>query len=202
MKRWRRPPLQHPLPPALAQAVESLCTALTAGSTRSYNMVVHNFLVYLGATYPEVTGLEQLRRDPHILGWMAYLRAQNPPLATTTCIGRFFALRTIFHELARTRHLAELAYLLLREDIPRSPHTLPRPLTAEQDQLLEQEFIRRNDLGGNVFLLLRYTGMRIGECADLSYDCLHSTGPKPMGDSRPPRQTQDRTHGPRRCLRP
>jgi hypothetical protein len=83
-------------------------------------MVVHNFLVYLGATYPEVTGLEQLRRDPHILGWMAYLRAQNPPLATTTCIGRFFALRTIFHELARTGHLAELAYLLLREDIPRS----------------------------------------------------------------------------------
>jgi integrase len=177
VKRWRRPPLPHPLAPAFAHAVESLCTALTAGSTRSYNMVVHNFLVYLGATYPEVAGLEQLRRDPHILGWMAYLRAQNPPLATTTCIGRFFALRTIFHELARTGHLAELAYLLLREDIPRSPHTLPRPLTAEQDQLLEQEFRRRNDLGGNVFLLLRYTGMRIGECADLSYDCLRSTGP-------------------------
>ena len=177
MKRWRRPPLQHPLAPVFAHAVESLCTALTAGSTRSYNMVVHNFLVYLGATYPEVTDLQQLRRDPHILGWMAYLRAQNPPLATTTCIGRFFALRTLFHELARTSHLAELAYLLLREDIPRSPHTLPRPLTAEQDQLLEQEFMRRNDLGANVFLLLRYTGMRIGECADLSYDCLRSTRP-------------------------
>ncbi|MGB7846402.1 MAG: tyrosine-type recombinase/integrase [Candidatus Acidiferrum sp.] len=177
MKRWRRPPLQHPLAPAFAQAVESLCTALTAGSTRSYNMVVHNFLAYLGATYPEVSGLEQLRRDPHILGWMAYLRAQNPPLATTTCIGRFFALRTIFHELARTSHLAELADLLLREDIPRSPHTLPRPLTAEQDQLLQQEFMLRNDLGGNVFLLLRYTGMRIGECSDLSDDCLHSPGP-------------------------
>ena len=37
--------------------------------------------------------------------------------------------------------------------------------------------MRRNDLGGNVFLLLRYTGMRIGECIDLSYDCLRSTGP-------------------------
>jgi integrase len=67
--------------------------------------------------------------------------------------------------------------LLLREDIPRSPHTLPRPLTPEQDQLLMQEFMRRNDLGGNVFLLLRATGMRIGECADLSYDCLRSTSP-------------------------
>src|SRR2546429_8290783 len=50
-------------------------------------------------------------------------------------------------------------------------------LTAEQDQLLQQEFLRRNDLGGNVFLLMRHTGMRIGECADLSVDCLRSTGP-------------------------
>ena len=29
-------------------------------------------------------------------------------------------------------------------------------------------------LVANVFLLLRHTGMRIGECVDLSYDCLHS----------------------------
>ena len=117
--------------------------------------MVRSFLVYLGAKHPKVTRLEQLHRDPHILGWMAHLRAQTPPLATATCIGRLFALRTIFNELARTSHLAELAHLLLREDIPRSPHTLPRPLTAEQDQLLQQEFMRRNDLGGNVFLLLR-----------------------------------------------
>lgn len=175
--RWRRPPLRHPLAPVFAHAVESLCTALAPSSRRNYSIVVRIFLVYLGKEYPAVTRLDQLRRDPHIVGWMAHLRAQNPPLATATCIGRLFALRTIFHELARTSHLAELSYLLLREDIPRSPHTLPRPLTAEQDRLLQQEFIRRNDLGGNAFLLLRSTGMRIGECADLSYDCLRSVGP-------------------------
>lgn len=177
MMRWRRPPLQHPLSPVFARAVASLCTALTAGSKRQYDIVVRSFLVYLGREYPAVTRLEQLHRDPHILGWMAHLRAKNPPLATTTCIGQLFALRTIFHELARTSQLVKLAYLLLREDIPRSPHSLPRPLTPEQDQLLQQEFLRRNDLGGNVFLLLRNTGMRIGECVDLSDDCLRSTGP-------------------------
>ena len=177
MKRWRRPPLQHPLAPAFARAVESLCTALTPSSTRNYNMVVRHFLVYLGAEYPHVIRLKQLHRDPHILGWMACLRAQTPPLATATCIGRLFALRTILNELAWANKLPDLAQLLRREDIPRTPHTLPRPLTAEQDQLLEQEFLRRNDLGGNVFLLLRRTGMRIGECADLSFDCLRSTGP-------------------------
>lgn len=175
--RWHRPPLQHPLAPVFAHAVESLCTALAPSSKRNYGIVVRSFLVYLGTQHPEITRLDQLRRDPHILGWMTHLRAQTPPLATVTCIGRLFALRTIFHELTRTSRLGELAHLLLREDIPRSPHTLPRPLTSEQDQLLQQEFMRRNDLGGNVFLLLRSTGMRIGECVDLSYDCLRSTGP-------------------------
>jgi integrase len=67
--------------------------------------------------------------------------------------------------------------LIRPQDIPRLPKRLPRSLTAQQDQLLDQEFLRRNDLGGNAFLLIRHTGMRIGECADLSYDCLRSTGP-------------------------
>jgi integrase len=105
------------------------------------------------------------------------MRAQTPPLATTTCIGRLIALRSICSEMAWTKKCPELAHLICSEDIPRTPHTLPRPLTAEQDQLLRQEFLRRNDVGGNVFLLLRHTGMRIGECADLSFDCLRSIGP-------------------------
>jgi integrase len=67
--------------------------------------------------------------------------------------------------------------MIRREDIPRTPQSLPRPLTAEQDQLLQQELMRRNDLAANVFLLLRHTGMRIGECVDLSYDCLHTISP-------------------------
>ena len=180
MKRWRRPPLQHPLAPACARAVESLSTALSPFTTRNYNIAVRSFLVYLGATYAEVTRLEQLRRDPHILGWLASLRAKTPPLATATCIGRLIALRAIFNELAWSNQIAELAHLIRREDIPRTPQSLPRPLTAEQDQLLQQELLRRNDLGGNLFLVLRYTGMRIGEGVDLSYGCLRSIGPNQL----------------------
>jgi integrase len=173
-KRWRRPPLDHPLAPAFAHAVESLSTALSPATERIYNIAVRSILVYLGTEHPKVTGLEQLRRDPHILGWMARMRAQTPPLATPTCIGRLIALRAVLNELAWAHKLAELAHLIRREDIPRTPQTLPRPLTAEQDQILQQELMRRNDLAGNVFLLMRHTGMRIGECVDLSYNCLHS----------------------------
>ena len=82
------------------------------------------------------------------------------------------------------------------------PHTLPRPLTAEQDQLLQQEFLRRNDLGGNVFLLLRsHRHAHRRMCRPvLRLPALH--WPEPMGHPCSPRQTQNRTHGPRRCLRP
>jgi integrase len=128
------------------------------------------------ASHSDVNSLGQLRREPHILGWMRQLHAHVPPLATASYINQLITLRCIFNELAWTAHLPDLAHLIRRMDIPRLPQRLPRPLTAEQDQLLQREFLRRNDLGGNAFLLIRHTGMRIGECADLSFDCLRSTG--------------------------
>ena len=124
-----------------------------------------------------MNSLEQLRREPHLLGWMSHLHSQTPPLATSSYINRLIALRPLLTELAWTEQLPPLARLIRREDIPRLPQRLARPLTAEQDQLLQQEFVNRNDRESNAFLLIRYTGMRIGECADLSFDCLHSTGP-------------------------
>src|SRR5467141_83599 len=177
MNRARRPPLQHPLAPAFDRAVDSFSVSLSPDTTRHYRGSVRNFLSDLDAKHPDVIRLDQLRREPHILGWMSRLRSQKPVLATASYINRLIALRPVLNELAWTEQLPELAHLIRREDIPRLPHRLPRPLTAEQDQLLQQELIRRNDLGGNAFLLIRHTGMRIGECADLGCDCLRSTGP-------------------------
>jgi site-specific recombinase XerD len=177
MNRTWRPPLSHPLAPLLDRAVDSLCTALGSESQRHYRGTVRNFLSYLGTNYPEVNSLEQLQREPHLLGWMSRLRSQTPPLATSSFINRLIALRPLFIELAWTKQLPQLTRLIRREDIPHRPHRLARPLTVQQDQLLQQEFVKRNDLGGNAFLLIRHTGMRIGECADLSFDCLRSTGP-------------------------
>jgi integrase len=177
MNRARRPPLQHPLADCFDRAVASLGAALNPDTVRHYRGTVRSFLTYLGATYPDVSSLTQLRRDPHILGWMARRRSQAPPLTTNSYINVLIALRWTFHELAWINELPELAHLIRREDIPRLPYRLPRPLSPEQDQLLQREFLRRNDLGANAFLLIRHTGMRIGECADLTSDCLRSTGP-------------------------
>jgi len=173
----RRPPLHHPLASVFEHAVESISTALSPDTTRHYRGTVRNFLSYLAVHHPEIKHLDQLRRDPHILGWMSRLHAQKPPLATGSYINLLVALRAIVNDLAWTNKSTELARLIRRQDIPRAPQKLPRPLSPEQDQLLQQQFLRRNDLGANAFLLIRHTGMRIGECADLSWECLRSTGP-------------------------
>jgi hypothetical protein len=94
--------------------------------------------------------LNQLRRDPHILGWFAHLRSHTPPLAQAVYVCRLLFLRSVLEELARTVQLPDLACLIRREDLPRIPQRLPRPLTAEQDRLLQEELLRRNDLPANV----------------------------------------------------
>lgn len=178
MSRARHVPLLHVLAPVFDRAVNSLGAALSPETTRHYRGTVRNFLSYLATHHPQVNCLDQLRREPHILDWMSRLHSQVPPLTTESYINQLIALRSICNELAWSEQLPELAHLIRREDIPRAPLRLPRPLTAQQDELLQQEFLRRNDLGSNAFLLMRHTGMRIGECADLSFDCLRSTGPE------------------------
>ena len=93
MNPSRQAPLQHPLRGLFARAVEDITGALSPGTARQYRGIVRNFLFYLGDKYPEVHSLEQLRRDPHILGWLAHLRSHQPPLAVSTVLIRFLVLR-------------------------------------------------------------------------------------------------------------
>ena len=173
MKLSRHVPVDHPLALQFQRAVESLTAAQVWDSARQYRGTARDFLIYLGEDHPAVTSLNQLRRDPHILGWFTHLRA----LAPAPYISRLMHLRCILEELAWTAQLPDLAHLIRREDSPRPPQRLPRALTTLQDQLIQQELLRRNDLSASVFLLLRHTGMRIGECVDLSWDCLRNVAP-------------------------
>jgi len=172
----RLPLLQHPLAALFQGAAQSLTTSLNQEAIRFYYCTVRNFLNFLSLHYPQVQSLHQLRRDPHILAWFTSLRSRRPPLATVTYTIHLFHLRRMLEELAWTEDLPALNRLVLRQDTPRREHYLPRPLTLDQDGLIQQELLRRDDRYSNAFLLLRHTGMRIGECADLSWNCLRCIG--------------------------
>ena len=158
------------------RAAESLTTSLTVHSAHYYQCTGRHFLNFLDAQHPRVRSLGQIRRDPHILEWFTLLRSRQPALAKLTYSHYVIRLRRIFEELAWTQAIPLLTRLIRADDIPRPDGCLPRPLTAEQDHLIQDELLRRDDWIGNALLLLRHTGMRIGECLDLPLDCLRCIG--------------------------
>src|SRR5437667_2736072 len=128
MNRVRRPPLQHPLALLFDRAVDSLCVALSDETIRHYRGTVRNFLSYLGADHPGVQRLDQLRREPHILGWMSRLHSQVPPLGTTSYIIRLITLRPFLNELPGPEQLPELSHLFPPNAIPLPRQRVHQPL--------------------------------------------------------------------------
>lgn len=63
----------HPLEEALQARVRLLATTLRPSTVRLYAYTVRLFLQYLRAAFPEVRRPADLRRDPHILGWLEHL---------------------------------------------------------------------------------------------------------------------------------
>ena len=161
--------------PSLEQILEThiqtLALTLRPATVSFYRYVAHGFLRYLHAAFPQVHQLSQLRRDPHLLGWFRWLCAQQPPLCNQTRTDYLVRLRRLLDDLAANGHPLQ-PDLIRREDFPPRPHYLPKPLPPLDDQLLQQELRRTDDLPANALLLTRATGIRIGECIDLSLDCL------------------------------
>ena len=121
-----------------------------------------------------------MRRDPHLFGWFRRLCEQDPPLSNVTRHGYLLNLRRLLMDLAYAGHPLQPG-LILTEDLPRLPEYLPRALSPEDDQRLQQELSRTDDLLSNALLLTRATGIRIGECIHLALDCLRSLGPNQWG---------------------
>ncbi len=156
---------------------------MSSSTKGRYRTTTEYFLRFLGKHHPRIRTLEHLRRDPHILGWLKWLSSQIPPLVKSTRSLHVISLRRLTEELAWLHDRPALVRLFHPDDVPQRDARYPRPLTPEQDRLIQQELLRRNDLASNALPLIRHTGIRIGECVDLSLDCLHPIGSTDNGRS-------------------
>lgn len=172
-------PLQKPLQQALEARVRLLETTLHPSTILHYRHTLRLFLRYLSENYPAVSTASQLRRDPHVLGWLEYLwKLRTPtgsPLTSNTRGQHVMQLRTLLDLLADLPHPPMLG-LLRSQDVPPRRYCLPRPLTPEDDARLQQHWAEATDVLNSALLLQRFTGMRIGECVDLAPDCLRHLG--------------------------
>jgi site-specific recombinase XerD len=176
--RCERP---SPAPPHVFQEffeapLQNLTTTLRPGTVQTYRLAVGRFLSFLQSEFPHLLELSELRRDPHLFAWFRHLCQQHPPLSSNTRQKYLFALRRLLSALALRGHAVQSG-LILSDDFPPLPHYLPRALSPQDDQLLQQELRRCDDLLSNALLLTRATGIRIGECINLASDCLRSLGP-------------------------
>jgi site-specific recombinase XerD len=93
-------------------------------------------------------------------------------------VSRFHILidaRAYLHWLSEQRRMrAAPDELIRRTDIPKLPQYLPRPLTAEADRELQRRLADANEPGASALLLMRRTGLRIGELRSLAYHCIRS----------------------------
>ncbi len=69
----------------------------------------------------------------------------------------------------------DILSVLDRKHLPRVPEYLPRPLSAENDHLLQERLRRSLSPYAPMFLLLRHTGLRISELINLPTDCVIKT---------------------------
>src|SRR6266478_2939409 len=155
--------------------IQTLCLNLRPKTVAEYRYIGRRFFAYLRTAFPEVHRLSQLRRDPHLLSWFRWLSEQQPPLSNTTRFHYLIRLRRLLHSLPANHSIQP--DFIRREDFPVQPRYLPRPLSLQEDQLLQQELKRTDNLVANALLLMRATGIRIGECLDLSLDCLRQLEP-------------------------
>jgi site-specific recombinase XerD len=157
--------------------LDRLATTLRPNTVRAYRNAANHFLRYLRIQFPRVQTFSDLRRDPHILGWMRFLCQQNPPFRTSTRIVYLAGLQRVLTQLALSGEYSVAGYLIHPDDFPSADSYLPRPLTPQDDCLLQQYLRNKDDLAANGLLLLRATGMRISELFHLPADCLRPLGP-------------------------
>lgn len=156
--------------------IQTLAVTQRPRTVLNYQAAARHFLKYLHTAFPQVRRLAQLRRDPHLLGWFRRLCEQDPPLRNASRTKHLLCVRRLLQDLSAIGHPLP-PDLIRREDFPPQEQYLPRPLSVEEDQRLQQQLYRTDDLRANALLLTRFTGVRIGECIDLPLDCLRQLAP-------------------------
>jgi site-specific recombinase XerD len=155
----------------LEAQVERLATICRPRSVNEYRYSARGFLAYLHTNFPRLHKTSQLRRDPHLLGWFRFLCEQRPPLRSATREKRLTLLRRLLRDISDSGYPIP-SDLIRRQDFPVRDHYLPRPLPPEEDLRLQQQLRLTDTLEAHALRLIRATGIRVGECLDLPFDCL------------------------------
>jgi len=170
-----------------AAITASLCAYLDcAAGTRTRNTVSHmagrlaHFARTVTETDPGLSSLAGLDRQRHIEPYLAAVaaarsRRTGAVLSASERRSRILTTGRMIDDIIEWGwQEAPARRLVFARDVPRLPRALPRYLPADADRALATALSASpNRLLAGSLLLLRATGMRIGELLDLELDCVH-----------------------------
>ena len=164
----------------LRQAIERylrLCSqTLRPSSVQGKRTDLQSLARLLRKHYPAVRSWAQVQRCPHIERWLNQLHDSS--LKPNTRITRIEAVRRFFDDMLDWQWPdPPLPNLLFQTDLPPKEYHLPKPLPPDVDQALQAALRRTPSLRTWGLRLLRQTGMRVGELADLDLNALDQREP-------------------------
>jgi len=136
--------------------------------------ILIHFIAYLREHHPDVQSFSQVERYPHIEGWLEYILYMK----ATSRNASIRTLKLFFEDLIHWQWPeAPPPGLLDDQDLGPEEVYLPRPLPPDIDQALQKACIEAGTFAAMALLLLRYTGMRVGEMRALPLNAMEASGP-------------------------
>lgn len=168
--KLRRGKLQRrPLPELAEQFVATLAVTLRPSTCANYRTHLRRFCGWLDNRSLAVS---QLDRE-QVVRWLAHLheRGLNPATRFQTILQVRALLRWLYERDLLDRPAEQL---IRSTDLPKLPRYLPRPLSPAADRQLRARLSASSCRYQQGLLLMRNTGLRIGELCALPYDCVRS----------------------------
>lgn len=158
------------LPEPAEHFLRSLAPTLRPSTCAQYRgalRLLHNWL-------DECSVKMQTLSRPQVQEWLQYLhseRGQGP----ATRVNVITAVRVYLRALNDVGALDVDADALIRSsDLPKLPVYLPRPLAPDTDRELQRRLASSTDPYQQGLLVMRNTGLRIGELSRLTLDCVRT----------------------------
>ena len=160
--------------------LERLAGTLARSSVQGAASELAHFGRFLARHDPGLVSLALLGRQQHIEPYLnevgdAVNHRTGTPIAASTAKQRIQTVGSFLDAIAEWGWpQAPARRLIFPRDAPKLPHPLPRYLPPDQERALLAALENSpNRLRADALLLLRATGMRIGELTMLELDCVH-----------------------------
>jgi site-specific recombinase XerD len=163
------PRSNFPLPPQAQRFLQLLKPTHSLGTVRTYQTNLRQFHIWLHANNTSLVAIDRAKTE----AWLHWLHDRG--LAACTRVHAIQNVRA-YLEWLEEEHLLPIATpeLVRGSDLPKLPKYLPRPVPPDIDALLQRRFKSSRCTYQLGLLLMRRTGIRIGELAKLPFNCVRT----------------------------